>query len=88
MPKLQCPNCDTIHDLSPIPDAGWFTVRDADRERFLEIEAAISENGVSNEMLNLHEVLTGLLYECDACGTLLWQKPGGGRVSALCAVSI
>jgi hypothetical protein len=29
VPKLVCP-CGFVHDLSPIPDDGWVTVRDRD----------------------------------------------------------
>src|SRR4051795_9762675 len=31
MPKLGCP-CGFVHDLTPIPDAGWVTTRDVDME--------------------------------------------------------
>ncbi len=31
MPKLGCP-CGFVHNLSPIPDAGWITRRDADMD--------------------------------------------------------
>src|SRR5687767_2515963 len=38
MPKLRCP-CGFVHDLSPIPDDGWVTVRDRDYEGLLAAEA-------------------------------------------------
>ena len=31
MPKLPCP-CGYVHDLTPVPDGGWITVRDRDYE--------------------------------------------------------
>ena len=37
MPKLACP-CGYVHNLSPIPDAGWIIVRDADCEALIAAE--------------------------------------------------
>jgi hypothetical protein len=37
MPKLQC-TCGYVHNLSPIPDEGWVTVRDKDYEALLDVE--------------------------------------------------
>jgi hypothetical protein len=67
MPKLHCP-CGFVHNLTPIPDDGWRTVRDAELDSHWE---AI-ERGDSSEMI----ALFGLLYECPNCGRLMWQKPG------------
>ena len=83
MPKLLCP-CGYIHDLSPIPDAGWLTVRDADYEQLIGVEterAALSarvpppveECGPGDRRVG---ELHGLLYECPSCGRLLWRRPG------------
>jgi hypothetical protein len=61
MPKLPCP-CGYVHDLSPIPDGGWITVRDSDYEELGEGVLSATERH-------------GLLYECPDCGCLLWQPP-------------
>ena len=72
-----------MHDLSPIPDAGWLTVRDRDEDRFFTLEAAGSASEYGGppipdfsahvrEWISLH----GRLYECPECGRLLWKRPG------------
>jgi hypothetical protein len=72
MPKLVCP-CGFVHDLSPIPDGGWVTVRDADYEALIEswTGSKVAEGGPSAFVR-----LTGRLYECPECGGVLWEKPG------------
>jgi hypothetical protein len=88
MPKLLCP-CGYIHDLSPIPDAGWITVRDVDDEALQGAWQLLNEiSGESlppNDHPRIDEYdramrqtadLRGLLYECPQCGVLLWRKPG------------
>ena len=44
MPKVLCP-CGFVHDLSPIPDDGWVTVKDRDYESLVAAEAA-GQDGV------------------------------------------
>jgi hypothetical protein len=85
MPKLHCP-CGFIHDLSPIPDAGWITIRDQEYEALLAAEAQrerlreAKEGSLEWEALLLADKtkveLHGLLYECPNCGRVMWQQPG------------
>ena len=84
MSTLWC-RCGYGHDLAPIPDAGWLTVRDADYDRLLEAEHACDElaarpGGTDSADFAAAEQsvadLTGLLYECPRCGSLLWKPPG------------
>jgi hypothetical protein len=84
MSKLWC-RCGYGHDLAPIPDAGWLTVRDADYDRLLDAEHACDElvtraGGTDSAEFAAAErsvaELTGLLYECPRCGSLLWKPPG------------
>ena len=76
MPKLTCP-CGFVHDLSPIPDHGWKTVRDVDYDELLEAEKAADPARVV--------ALYGLLYDCPQCARVLWSPPGSTtfRVYAL-----
>jgi hypothetical protein len=73
MPKLVCP-CGFVHDLSPIPDEGWVTVRDVDYEALVASERAGPGSGESAPSMFVR--LAGLLYECTECGRLMWKKPG------------
>jgi len=89
MPKLACP-CGFVHNLSPIPDEGWITVRDAQYEELIDAEALRgSISGKSSLPSNDHPrvkeydnasgvvlKLTGRMYECPECGRLMWEKPG------------
>lgn len=84
MSKLWC-SCGYGHDLAPIPDAGWLTVRDADYDRLLDAEHTCNElasrvGGTDSADFAVAERavadLTGLLYECPRCGRLLWKPPG------------
>jgi hypothetical protein len=84
MSKLWC-RCGYGHDLAPIPDAGWLTVRDADYDRLLDAEHVCDElaarpGGTDSADFAAAELavaeLTGLLYECPRCGALLWKPPG------------
>jgi hypothetical protein len=84
MSKLPC-RCGYFHDLAPIPDAGWLTVRDADYDRLLDAELARDElaarpGGTDTADFAAAELsvarLTGLLYECPRCGSLMWKPPG------------
>lgn len=75
MPKLACP-CGFIHDLSPIPDEGWITVRDRDFDAMIEAELG-SRRSLSPE----HDVeaFWGSMYECPKCSRIMWEKPGEKR---------
>jgi hypothetical protein len=86
MPKLKC-RCGYVHDLSPIPDDGWITVKDKEYEELLraeatrtEIEDAVTLSNEAEETLLAADQttvnLTGLLYECPDCDRVMWQKPG------------
>jgi hypothetical protein len=84
MSKLWC-RCGYGHDLTPIPDAGWLTVRDADYDRLLDAEhvcddLATQSGGTDSADFAAAEAtvgdLTGLLYECPRCGRVLWKPPG------------
>jgi hypothetical protein len=84
MSMLWC-RCGYGHNLAPIPDAGWLTVRDADYDRLLDAEHACDELAASPGGTDSAEFaaaeqsvaeLTGLLYECPRCGSLLWKPPG------------
>ena len=73
MRKLACP-CGYMHDLSPLPDGGWVTVRDRDYEDLVEAEVAKHFGHPDGIRRSLG--LTGLLYLCPECGRLMWQRPG------------
>jgi|688.fasta_scaffold1915922_1 hypothetical protein len=89
MPKLCC-TCGFVHDLSPIPDDGWITVRDREYESLTEAERVTYAISGGNSLPNDNDPrvreydeaiariasITGLLYECPACGTIMWKKPG------------
>ena len=87
MSKLWC-RCGYGHDLAPIPDAGWLTVRDADYDKLLDAEHVCDElaarpGGTDSADFAAAEQsvadLTGLLYECPRCGSLLWKPPGAAE---------
>jgi hypothetical protein len=87
MSKLWC-RCGYAHDLAPIPDAGWLTVRDADYDRVLDAEHLCDElakraGGTDSADFAAAEQsvadLTGLLYECPECGCLLWKPAGAAE---------
>ena len=67
MPKLPCP-CGYVHDLSPIPDAGWLTVSDRDYDRLVELH---------NDRDTLSAAIWGRLYGCPKCGRLRWRQNWG-----------
>ena len=89
MSKLKCP-CGYTHDLSPIPDKGWITTRDADYEQVIEAECRINEiskdGGLpgkddprGDEYDQSMRVIVGKhgsMYECPECGRLMWELPG------------
>ena len=66
-----------MHDLSPLPDGGWVTVRDRDYEDLVEAEVAKHFGHPDGIRRSLG--LTGLLYLCPECGRLMWQRPGEER---------
>lgn len=71
MPKLGCP-CGFVHDLSPIPDAGYRTIRDRDWDEQAD-DILASERG-DRDALGRTLNLWGLLYECPDCGRLAWTR--------------
>jgi hypothetical protein len=73
MPKLRC-LCGFVHDLSPIPDAGWITIRDVDYEPAIELEKTLAEGDKS--VMPILIGLRGRMYECRECGRLMWSRPG------------
>jgi hypothetical protein len=82
MPKLLCP-CGFVHDLSPIPDDGWQTIRDKEMESYMErsriyadgFRAAPGTPEREASFCAFHNgPLVGLLYECPKCGRVMWRK--------------
>lgn len=73
MPKLTCP-CGFVHNLSPIPDDGWLTVRDRDQEEMTPDESTPPDERIEAWHRLYHE--SGSLYECPNCGRIMWRKPG------------
>src|SRR3569623_1785025 len=67
MPKLGC-LCGHVHNLSPIPDAGWITIRDVDYETVIELETSHAKGAARAELISLQ----GRMYECPECGRLMW----------------
>ncbi len=89
MPKLLCP-CGFVHDLSPIPDDGWETIRSKDLESVQDAKIQQYEiaghnlpprdDPRANEWHKLTKFIvekTGLLYECPECGRLMWRPSKG-----------
>ena len=74
MPKLACP-CGFVHNLSPIPDEGWLTVRDRDFDTVVDAEMESRVSPLSASPMHL----CGVIYECPKCGRLMWEKPGEKR---------
>jgi hypothetical protein len=85
-----------MHDLTPIPDAGYLLVRDADYEDLIEAEAtrlkvdeALKHDPRNRALLDeqtrydrvIFRMLTHL-YECPQCGRLMRQEQDGYRVYA------
>jgi len=77
MPKLTCP-CGFVHDLSPIPDAGWITVRDRDFDLMIEAELASAKSPHAEVGVKFF----GMMYECPKCHRIMWEKPGEKRFSS------
>ncbi len=85
MPKLPC-KCGYIHDLTPIPDDGWLTIRDKVYEVVIDAEFDRNRLGKAQPDTNEFDTLCekdrlvgdalGLLYECPKCNRLMWKKPG------------
>jgi len=73
MPKLTCP-CGYVHNLTPIPDDGWLTVRDRDYEALIDAElgALAGDDVRSSRRIDLWR----RLYECPNCARLMWSLPG------------
>jgi hypothetical protein len=88
VPKLPCP-CGYIHNLSPIPDAGWRTIPDRRYEEFVAATVALEQIGAGGppppdhprraEFRAARQVVVsclGLLYCCSECGRILWKREG------------
>lgn len=87
MPKLKC-QCGFVHNLSPIPDDGWITIRDVDYEKVIGAEITqheISRGGLPynenpraselDEATGVISAKSGSIYECPNCGRIMWAKP-------------
>ncbi len=80
MPKLSCP-CGYIHDLSPIPDNGWRTIRDHDFESVIADEIQLAEISDFDDkdykqrgkLIQNINGASGLLYLCPKCGRIMWR---------------
>lgn len=89
MPKLVCP-CGYVHDLSPIPDDGWTTIRDQNYEGVISAWELLNEiSGGSQVPRDNHPRIKeydramrttvdscGRLYQCPECKRVMWQKAG------------
>jgi predicted RNA-binding Zn-ribbon protein involved in translation (DUF1610 family) len=79
MPKLTC-RCGYVHNLSPIPDAGWLTILDTEYEALTTAEIMASTDAATarakGEPERTFVRVTGSLYECPECGRVLWRRPG------------
>ena len=78
MPKMRCPCDEFTHDLTPIPDDGWMTIRDKEFEAFIDeyirdMERPAPENWGQPEYEG-ESVFTGRLYECPKCGRIMWRS--------------
>ena len=80
MPKLICP-CGYRHNLNPIPDKGWVTVRDEEWDDLWDKEIKYKQLKTENprndgEIRKLIQGLPrkGMLYECPDCGRLMWLR--------------
>jgi hypothetical protein len=73
VPKLACP-CGFVHNLSPIPDDGWLTIRVRDHDALLPAESEPHLDG--GEVMRRTMETSGRLYECPRCGRLMWSLPG------------
>jgi hypothetical protein len=71
MPKLTC-LCGFVHNMSPIPDAGWVTIRDTDYETVIELETSRASGADRAHLISKF----GRMYECPECGRLKWCRPG------------
>src|SRR5256885_3906920 len=86
MPQLPCP-CGFVHNLSPIPDDAWLTIRDVNieaYEKFIRVfqdgfnsPERSPEREQSNRGLREASKMKGRLYECPDCGRLMWRKARG-----------
>jgi len=71
MPKLRCP-CGYVHNLSPIPDAGWVLVRDADYEALVAAEVRSETGGDPADAE--YATMVHRMYECPECQRLMWAN--------------
>lgn len=75
MLKLACP-CGFVHNLSPVPDAGFLTIPNRIYESLLEADV---HRDVTNETTysaadKIWEEHVGLMYQCPRCERLMWMK--------------
>ena len=77
MPKLACP-CGFVHNLSPIPDEGWITIRDRDHEPLMDAVIKHQANPADKEAERDADLKCsssiGRLYECPTCGRIMWKR--------------
>src|SRR5262245_36207360 len=75
MAKINCP-CGYAHNISSVPDDGWLFIRDKDYEALIKAELASAKG---YHKLKSRGIGTwGRLFECPACGRLMWSPPGDG----------
>ena len=73
VPKLAC-QCGFVHNLSPIPDDGWLTIRDRDYDKYMPAE--LEPQPCGEEVVRQMVAASGRLYECPQCERLMWSLPG------------
>ena len=73
MPKLECP-CGFVHDLTPCPDDGWYTVRESDLDSIVPLASAPADECAKSWTKFYQHA--GKLYECPKCGRIMWMKAG------------
>lgn len=73
VPKAICP-CGYAHNLSPIPDDGWLTIRDRDHDSITPADG--SQAGDYAAAWQKVTRMAGRLFECPECGRVMWSMPG------------
>jgi hypothetical protein len=87
MPKLVCP-CGYVHNLSPIPNDGWVTIRDREFEQTVEndrivdelVDTILEQADDSEDWRRYGAAFWAgvrarrLLFECPECGRLMWEQ--------------
>jgi hypothetical protein len=88
MPKLLC-TCGFVHNLSPIPDDGWKTIRDTAYDQLVDahvLQRQLAPDDQWNDDTEKRKAFIeasvtiartwGSMYECPRCGRLLWKRDG------------